>query len=373
MDFETRVDQTIQSAIDRNTIVGSVTIVARDGEVIYRKAAGWFDREAGRPMVPEAIFRLASVTKPLVAATALAMLDRGLIGLDNAVADHLPWFKPKLADGTQPKITIRHLITHTSGLTYNIPRDTALTSGLQATDLTLEENFTLYAQTVPLNFAPGTAWEYGVGIDVLGAVIERIHGSRLGDALRHYITGPLDMPDTGFAVAAETRDRLAVPYADGPPGLRRMSEKELVANNDGTTSLYSPNRIFNDRAWHSGGAGGVSTADDLLVFFEAIRNRGAPILKPETVAHAIQNQIGDFPMRPHDVGQRFGWLGAIVADPVAADRPQGAGTIRWGGVYGHNWFVDFANGITAVMMTNTAAEGCTGAYPKDLTRAIYGG
>ena len=173
MDFETRVDKTIEDAIAANRIVGAVTIIARDGEIVYRKAAGHFDREAGREMFPEAIFRLASVTKPLVAATALAMIERQLIGLDNAVSDHLPWFRPKLADGREPKITIRQLLNHTSGLSYAYPQVPGLTTGLQPTDMSLEENFTLWSQNAAGAFEPGTGWAYGPGIDVLGAVIER--------------------------------------------------------------------------------------------------------------------------------------------------------------------------------------------------------
>jgi CubicO group peptidase (beta-lactamase class C family) len=372
VDFETRVDQTIQSAIDRNTIVGAVTVVARDGKIVYRKAAGWFDREAEQPMFPEAIFRLASVTKPLVAATALAMVDRGLLGLDNAVSDHLPWFKPRLPDGTQPKITIRHLLTHTSGLTSNFPRDSGVTGGLTTSDLSLEENFSLHAERVPLNFAPGEGWEYAVNIDVLGAVIERIHGGKLDDAVQQYVARPLEMVDTAFSVPEPKRERLAVPYADGPPGLRRMGDPEEVINPDGGSLIFSPSRIFNPKAFQSGGAGAVGTADDLIKFLEAIRNRGVPILKAETVAQAIQNQVGELPRRPQDTGQRFGFLGAVIADPKAAKRPQAAGSIRWGGVYGHDWFIDFTNGISAMMMTNTSLEGCNGNYPKDVARAIYG-
>lgn len=371
MNFETRVDQTIADAIDNQRIVGAVTIIARDGEIIYRKAAGAFDREANEPMFPEAIFRLASVTKPIVAATALAMIERKLFGLDNAVSDHLPWFRPRLPDGRQPKITIRQLLNHTSGLSYGLDLPEGITSGLQPTDLSLEENFTRWAEEVPLAFEPGTAWAYGTGIDVIGAVIESIHGGSLHDAVQHYIAEPLGMTDTGFVVT--DTDRLAVPYADGPPGLRRMGDPEKVVNPDGSVNLFSPGRHFNPKAFQSGGAGALGTADDLIRFFEAIRQRGTPILKPDTVAQAIVNQVGDLPRRPHDAGQRFGFLGAVIADPEEAGRPQAAGTIRWGGVYGHDWFVDFASGISCVTLTNTPIEGCNGEYPKQVARAIYGG
>jgi CubicO group peptidase (beta-lactamase class C family) len=370
MDFAERVDAAVAESIAANRIAGAVTVVARDGEVIYRKADGWFDREAGTSMFPEAIFRLASVTKPLVAATALAMVERGLLGLDNAVADHLPWFRPKLGDGREPKITIRHLLTHTSGLSYDLRGDPDITGGLSNTDLSLEENFSRYAQRIPLLFEPGTGWAYGVSIDVLGAVIAQLHGSSLHDAFMEFIAEPLDMRDTGFIVTDP--DRLAPAYAGDPPGLRKMGEPEKVVNPDGSVNAFSPARIFNSRAFQSGGAGAVGTADDLLVFFEAIRNRGTPILKPEIVAQAIQNQIGDLPREEKDAGQRFGFLGAVIVDPVAADRPQAAGTIRWGGVYGHDWFVDLANGMTAIMMTNTTPDGCSGLHPRNVARAIYG-
>ena len=190
----------------------------------------------------------------------------------------------------------------------------------------------------------------------------------MNDALKHYVTGPLEMTDTGFTVTGPGAAR-------GPPGMAPgfgMGDPEEVINPDGSVNLFSPGRHFNPKAFQSGGAGALGTADDLIKFFEAIRQRGTPILKPETVAQAILNQVGDLPRRPHDVGQRFGFLGAVIADPKAANLPHGAGTIRWGGVYGHDWFVDFTNGISTLTLTNTPIEGCNGQYPKQVARAIYG-
>jgi CubicO group peptidase (beta-lactamase class C family) len=371
MDLEARVDTVIDDAISRNSIVGAVTIVARDGEIMYRKARGAFDREASKPMMPEAIFRIASVTKPLVAATALAMVDRNLLGLDNAVADHIDWFRPKLADGTEPRITIRQLLTHTSGITYEFRDVPGLTDGLQQTDMTLEQQFSLYSKKKALAFAPGTAWTYGMGLDVIGAVIEQLTGGRLHDAVLKYAAKPLGMTDTGFRLTDPAR--LAVAYADGEPGgsgAHRMADPETLPRQDGAgIETFSPERIFNGRAWQSGGIGGVSTADDLFKFFEAIRNRGVPILKPETVAQAIQNQVGDLPRGV--AGQRFGFLGGVWDDPAASNSPFSKGTVSWGGLYGHSWFIDFAKGVTVVALTNTAMEGCLGAYPGAIARAVY--
>ena len=368
MDLQQRLDAVVEAALG-DRIVGSVTLVARNGEIVYRRAAGFFDREAGIPMREDAIFRLASVTKPLVAATALGMLERGLLGLDNAVSDHLPYFRPRLQDGSEARITVRHLLTHTSGLGYDFAADPEITTGLQQTRFDHEENLTRVAR-LPLLFAPGRAWEYGISIDVLGAVLARIHGGTLADALAHYVTGPLGMRDTGFAVTDESR--LAVPYCDGPPGLRRMADPDTLVNPQGEETVFSPSRIFNTRAFQSGGAGAVGTADDLLVFLETLRTGGGHMLRPETVALATRNQIGALPRRAQDAGQRFGFLSAIIDDPAAAQSPAARGTFRWGGIYGHDWSVDPASSITIVSMTNTPYEGCSGQYRNDIRDAVYG-
>jgi CubicO group peptidase (beta-lactamase class C family) len=368
MDLAGRLDAVIDSAVADEKIVGSVTLVARHGELVFARAAGWFDREAGTPMRRDAIFRLASVTKPVIASAALAMIERGLLGLDNAVADYLPYFRPRNPDGSEARILIRHLLSHTSGLGYGF-RNPAITTGLQQTDLDHEANLRLIAEE-PLLFAPGTGWEYGVSIDVLGAILAGIVGGTLEDAANRYVTGPLRMTDTAFHV--RDRDRLAVPYADGPPGLRRMGDPDTITRPDGSQTTFAPSRIFNAKAFQSGGAGMAGTADDILKLLESIRIGGGEILRPDTIALAASNQVGDLPLRPQDAGLRFGFLSAIVDDPVAANSPAARGTLRWGGVYGHDWSVDPASGITILSMTNTPYEGCNGQYRYDIRDAVYG-
>ncbi|HEY9009968.1 MAG TPA: serine hydrolase domain-containing protein, partial [Devosia sp.] len=280
MDIVSRLDRVVEDAVAANKIVGSVTLVGQHGKLVYARAAGWLDREAQVPMRRDAIFRLASVTKPLVAATALAMVERNLLGLDNAVSDHLPYFRPKAPDGSEAKIAIRHLLTHTSGLGYAF-KNPRITTGLQQTDLDHEANLRLIAEE-PLLFAPGTGWEYGVSIDVLGAIIAAIHGGTLHDALQKYVAGPLKMRDTGFSVTDPAR--LAVPYADGVAPIHRMNDPDTVVSPvDGSVLSFSPGRIFNTKAFQSGGAGAVGTADDLFIFFDTLRTGGGDILRPETV------------------------------------------------------------------------------------------
>lgn len=231
LDSKARIDAAIDRAIDDNRIVGTVVRVSEAGREIYSRAAGYLDREAGTAMPPDAIFRLASLTKPIVAATALALLERRKLSLDDPVTHHLPDFRPKLPDGSAPEITLRHLLTHTSGLRYGSlkPDDPYfIAKVLGAPDeksLSLDENVARIA-SVPLVFRPGTAWRYSVGIDVIGLVIAKAHGSTLGEAVAEFITGPLGMRDTGFSVM--DRQRLAVPYADSKGRPVRRDDPPIV-------------------------------------------------------------------------------------------------------------------------------------------------
>lgn len=369
MAISDRVQAVIDSALARQTIVGTVVLVSRHGEQVCARAAGFADRESQKPIVLNQIFRLASVTKPMVAATALAMIERGELSLDDSVSEHLPYFTPKTADGQAAPIAIRHLLTHTAGLGYDYDADPSICTGLEDTEFDFEANFSRVAR-LPLSFAPGTGWQYSVAIDVLGAVIAKVTGGTLEAAVTKFVTGPLGMVDTGFHVT--DIDRLAVPYGDAKPEPLRMGDPHTVTEPDGSKTTFSPSRIFSQTAFQSGGAGAVGTAPDFMKFLEALRTGGGPILKPETVEMAVRNQIGDLPRREGDEGQRFGFLSAIVVDPKEANSPAAAGTFRWGGIYGHDWFVDPANGLSVAIFSNTAVEGCVGQYPKDIRDAVYG-
>lgn len=370
MSMQARLDAVIDDAVaGRKTIVGTVVMVARDGALIYSRTAGFADREAGVPVAENTIFRLASVTKPLVAATALALVERGQLSLDDEAAKYLSYFKPKSPDGVYRPILIRHLLSHTSGLGYSYPDDPEITTGGQNTDFGYEENYSRVAK-FPLSFAPGTGWQYSTATDVLGAIVSAITGGTLAAAVTRYITGPLGMKDTAFHVTDGAR--LATPYYDAKPEPLPMADPQEVPSLDGNgSSTFSPGRIFNEKAFQSGGAGAVGTAPDLLRFFEALRQGGGGILKPETVAMGFTNQIGALPRRPRDEGQRFGFFGAIVSDPAAARSPVAPGTVRWGGSYGHEWFIDRHNGLTVIGFTNTAFEGCNGQYTFDIRDAVY--
>jgi CubicO group peptidase (beta-lactamase class C family) len=367
-----RIDAAIDSAIARKTIVGTVLLVARHGAVVYRRAAGLADREGKRPMQMDAIFRLASCTKPLVAATALATVDAGLLGLDDEVRGHLPYFVPRLADGSDAKMLVRHLLTHTSGLSYdaNLLAEVDASPGMHGPILPIEENVRRLGQ-MRLKFAPGTGWEYSTAIDVLGCVIGAINSSTVDEAVQHYVTGPLGMADTQFGVTDMAR--LATPYGDGKPEPVRMGDPYFLPNRDDDGGTwFVPSRVFNPLAPQSAGAGMAGSAGDFLKFLEMLRSGGGNVLKPATVTAAMQNQIGDIPRRAEDAGKRFGLLGAVLDDPVLARSPSAKGTNDWGGVYGHNWFIDPTAGLSVASFSNTAAEGCNGPYREEIRDAIYG-
>jgi len=369
-----RVDTVIYAAIGRK-IVGAVVLVNKGGDRVYERVAGLIDREANVPMRADAIFRLASVTKPIVAATALALIEKGKLGLDDPVTKWLPDFRPSLRDGSTPEIRIRHLLSHTSGLAYGSqlpddPYNRAKVSGaLDTPGLDWDENQRRLL-SVPLYFRPGMAWRYGIGIDVLGMAIAKLTGGTLADAVAEFITKPLGMSDTAFGVVDTSR--LVVPYGDGKNGPVRMGEPHVVGNDPATSTKFSPARILDPRSYQSGGAGMAGTAGDLMKFFEALRNGGAPILKRETMAVASQNQIGDLPREAKDAGWRFGFLSAVMADPAAAKSPISVGALEWGGAWGHRWLVDPAAGLSVVILTNTAMEGVSGTFPWDVYTAIYG-
>ncbi len=368
-----RVDAVIGRALADTRIVGAVVLVARHGEAVYRRAAGYADREAGLPMREDAIFRLASITKPMVTAAAMCLIEEGRIGLDDPVTRWLPDFRLRLADGTDPVVTIRHLLTHTAGLSYGFLeaedgpyRSAGISDGLAETGMSLDENLRRIA-SVPLAFAPGRSWRYSVGLDVLGGVLEKATGKSLPALVKRRVTGPLGLRDTGFSV--RDRGRLTVAYADGSPAPIRMRNQEVVRFGNGTIR-FAPDRILDPASFPAGGAGMAGTAQDVLTFLEAIRNGGSPILKPETVRQMMTDQVGP-QAQTQGPGWGFGYGWAVLVAPTLAGTPQAKGTIQWGGAYGHSWFVDPANGLTVVALTNTAVEGMSGAFPREIRDAVY--
>jgi CubicO group peptidase (beta-lactamase class C family) len=369
------VDRVIDQALSSGRIVGAVTLIAHDGKVIYRRAAGLADREAGRTMQLDTLFRLASLTKPIVSTAAMVLIERGQLVLDDPITRWLPNFQPALPNGERPQITVRQLLTHTSGLNYGFLQApgsdyhrAGISDGLDEPGRSMEDNLARLA-SVPLMFRPGEGWQYSLSIDVLGAVIERVSGHTLPEAVKQLVTAPLGMMDTDFAV--RDAERLAAAYADGSDRPARMGDPHIVPFADGAGIAFSPSRVFDLSSYPSGGTGMVGTAPEFLRFLEVIRSGGGPLVKSETAAEMMRNQVGDLSVNSRGSGWGFGFGAAVLKDPEQAGSPQSADTWGWGGVYGHSWFVDPAQRLAVVGLTNTAIEGMAGRFPTDLRNAVY--
>ncbi len=373
-----RLDAVIEHAVSSDSIVGAVVLVSIDGQTVYERAAGWADREAGRAMQKDLIFRLASVTKPIVSVAAMRLVELGMLELDDPVTRYLPDFRPRLEDGTEPVITVHHLLSHTSGLGYGflMPPDSQyhrlyVSDGLDQPGLGMLANLTRL-NAAQLLFPPGQQWSYSLSLDVLGAVMEGATGVALPMIVKEHVTDPLGMTDTGFAL--QDASRLAKPYVDASPKPLEMRDGAAVpleAPGFQGSVRFAPGRILNPNSYPSGGAGMAGTAMEMLRLIEAIRQGGSGILNPETVKLMLHDHLGPH-VQTQGPGWGFGYGWAVLSDGSRSVGPQAEGTIQWGGVYGHTWFMDPVNKLSVVALTNTAFEGMSGRFPEDIRNAIYG-
>ncbi|WP_313052394.1 serine hydrolase domain-containing protein [Stenotrophomonas cyclobalanopsidis] len=358
-------------------LVGAVVLVREHGVLRHASATGLADREAGTPMQRDQLFRLASVSKPLLTAVILRLVADGVLDLDAPVQRWLPTFRPALADGSVPPISLRQLLSHTSGLGYRFLEADAqgpyaragISDGMDTNPLSLQDNVQRIGQ-VPLLFAPGSQWLYSLGVDVAGAVAEAASGQTLQQLFDRLLAQPLGLRDTGFSTTQDAR--LATPYVSDAPQPHRLQEGEVVAPFDGTVGIeYSLARATDASRYASAGAGLIGSADEVMTVLEALRDvQASALLPPELAAEMGGLQAGeDGP--PDPPGWGFGLGFAVLRDASASGTPQSVGTWRWGGAYGHSWFVDPARGLSVVALTNTLYEGMHGAFVDELRDAVY--
>ncbi|WP_145594215.1 serine hydrolase domain-containing protein [Yersinia aleksiciae] len=372
-----RVNAVIDQALAAQRLVGTVVMIALNGERFFSRAAGLADRKTEQPMAADTLFRLASISKPIVSTAAMVLISQGKLNLDEDIRRWLPDFQPRLADGESPTITVRQLLSHTAGLNYRFleadqhgPYAVAgISDGMDSSEITLAENMRRLA-SVPLHYVPGTAWGYSLAIDVLGAVIEQVCDQPLDKAIHALVTQPLQMSDTNFF--AHDVSRLATAYVSDSPAPHPLQEGEFVAAFPETVGIeFSPARALNRQAFPSGGAGMMGSAGDVLRLLETLRQGGEPILTAALVDEMGRDQTEGM-ILPDAPGLGFGLGFSVLRDPVAAATPESVGTWRWGGAYGHAWFVDRAQGLSVVALTNTLYEGMSGQFVNDLRDAVYG-
>ncbi len=358
-----RIDRFMQEFADSNRIGGAVGLVMRDGKVVYEHAVGYIDKESGRRMTPDGIFRIASQSKAITSTAILMLVEEGKIALSDPVSHFIPEYARTTVaspadSGRNPvaakrRITIKDLLTHTSGISYGTDGFVAAQYEAKALGPAAgwgwytadkdEQICTTMARLASLPFVaqPGEAWVYGYSIDVLGCVVERASGMPLDEFMRTRIFAPLGMNDTYFFLPASKRARLATVYTDSAGQLKRAPDG---ARGQGHY-VDGPRKNF------SGGAGLVSSAHDYARFLSMILNHGemngVRYLSPKMVDLMTTNQSGTL----YQAGKGFG-LGFESVEKLGADGLASVGTFGWGGAYGSNYKVDPAEGLVIVFMIN---------------------
>ena len=358
----------------------------QDGKVVYDKAFGWADKEAGRRMSTDAIFRIASQTKALTSTAIMQLIEEGSLSLGSRVGALIPSFtRTSVAVASERgavtqvpsrrAITIRDLLTHTAGISYGT--DPAVASLYQEKGLGPAAGFGWYTAdkdeavcdtmerlgTLPFVAQPGDAWVYGYNTDILGCLVEKASGMPLDTYLRERIIAPLGMKDTQFFLPAAHKDRLATVYASGADG------KYVRAPEGGRGQgayVEGPRRNF------AGGAGLLSTARDYARFLEAMRRGGAldgtRILSPRSVKLMSTNQVGEL---HSTTGLGFG-LGFETVDRFGAAGMSSEGAFGWGGAYGSWYRVDPEARLVMVLMLQLIpnATDVRDAYPSLVYQAL---
>lgn len=374
-DISSRIEQVLTRAVSEQRVVGAIACVLRDGKVIHHGAVGLADREAGRAMTVSTPHRFASLTKPITAVAALALVDRGILALDQQVTRWLPAFRPRHRDVELP-ITIHQLLTHTSGLSHQFMEPpggpyhaAAVSDGLDQPGLSLEDNLRRLA-AVPLRAPPGVQHNYSLSFDVLGAILERAADAPLPLVIARQVTQPLDLADLVFTPRTATEaDALATPYADGKPP-QRIREGVPVTFIAPLAVSFAPRRALDPTSYASGGAGLLGTARDFARFLEALRTRTIPTVSAALIDAMLRDQIAALSSDVLAPGYGQGYGASVLRDPAVAGSTLQRGAIRWGGAYGHSWFIDPATRTTSVLLTNTAFEGMTGALRGEFEAAV---
>lgn len=363
-----RLHQGMQGFVDRKEVGGIVTLIAREGKVVDVHAVGFQDVETKRPMRPDTIFRIASMSKPVTSVATMMLYEEGKLHLSDPVSKFIPSFKSLQVIGdsgagttaARRPPTIRELLSHRSGLSYGFLnagpvgdayRTSGVVDGLTTTGMTLAENVDRLA-AAPLIAQPGTSWNYSLSTDVLGRVVEIASGMSLDAFFRERIFKPLGMSDTSFAVPDSKWSRMATVYApDGNGGIRPMRDPETFSN-----AVMSPVAYYKaPKTYLSGGAGLTSTVHDYTRFAQMLLNggalNGARLLSPKTIEMMTANHTSDLPSGGLiGAGGSFG-LGFRVTRDVAASQMLGSeGMYGWSGIYGTTFWVDPGEKLVAILM-----------------------
>jgi CubicO group peptidase (beta-lactamase class C family) len=364
----TRIDKILQEYIDKKWIAGGAAIIAKDGKIIYYKAVGYNDIATKAPLKRDAIFRIASQTKAITSVAVMMLYEEGKFLLEDPVSNFIPEFKnPKLldkfneADSTyttvpaKREITIRDLLTHTSGIDYAqigskeanaIYAKAGVVGGIGVDKIVLGDKMKILGG-LPLFHNPGEKWTYGLNTDLLGYLVEVVSGMSLDQFFRKRIFEPLGMKDTYFYLPKEKQSRLVVLYTEDSSNHLVKMEEHIGINGDFNRDYPNTNGTY-----FSGGGGLSSTAMDYAVFMQMLLNggeyNGKRILSPASVRMMTVSQFDKIDWPDNKFGLGFG----IYTDKSSAKSPLSPGSFDWGGMFSSSYWVDPKEKIVAQLFLN---------------------
>ena len=355
--------------IDTNRYVGTLTGIYRNGQLGFISTLGLMDRESRKPVERDTIFRIYSMTKPITSVALMSLYEKGLLQLDDPVSEYIPAFKDLnvYSEGifgnyktTYPdrEMTIRDLLSHQSGLTYGFMERSNVDAAYRELGIEKEsqqnlQEFVNVLSTIPLEFSPGTAWNYSVSTDVCGYLIEVISGKTLDMFLEEEIFQPLGMSDTGFYVPSSKTQRLSSNYE------YREGQEPILVDDANTGSYINPPTLF------SGGGGLVSTLDDYMAFCKMVLGRGSlaghRILSRKTLDLMSSNHLtngkdlrscayGRWSETSY-TGVGFGLGFSVLLDPAASQVSGSKGELAWGGAASTAFWIDPLEDMAVVFLT----------------------
>lgn len=373
-----RIEPVMQKYIDDNKLAGTMTLIAKDGQVAYFSALGMRDKESSLPLSEDTIFRIYSMTKPVTAVAALTLWEQGKFHMMDPVANYLPELKDlnvyvsgsgedMVTEKAKSPIRIIDLFLHTAGFSYGFSQSEVdkLYQKMFADNPNLKrEDLLSKIAEIPLNHQPGTAWHYGVNIDVLGVLVEKLSGMKLGDYMEKHIFAPLGMQDTGFYVPAEKLSRFAQVYTANKQGQTVVMENEPLGD------------YTKDPEIHNAGGGLVSTMADYLKFAQMMLNNGelngVRILGRKTVEYMRTNHLPEslIPFNQQSGGEGYGLGMSVTVEPGYSGFMSSKGNYGWGGMASTYFRVDPQENMILIAMAQFVPIGFH-RYHDDFRNLVY--
>jgi CubicO group peptidase (beta-lactamase class C family) len=374
-----RIAPVMQGYIDQGKLAGTLTLVARNGKIAYLNAQGMQDKEAGKPMTEDTIFRIYSMSKPVTAVAAMTLWEQGKFHMFDPIAKYLPELanmkvyvsgsgESMVVEDAKMPIRIIDLFMHTSGFSYGFSSsevDKLYQKMLSKPDELNRGNILAKFAELPLTHQPGTAWNYGVSTDIIGFLVEKLSGKKLGEYMQETIFSPLGMKDTGFFVPESKLDRLTQIYtADRKTGKTIVMENEPVGD------------FMSDPEIHNAGGGLVSTMQDYFTFAQMMLNggeiNGVRILGRKTVKYMSSNHLPKsmIPYEKKAQGEGYGLAMSVTVEPEMSGFMSSKGNFGWGGAASTYFRVDPQEKIILISMAQFVPIGFH-RYHDDFRNLVY--